>query len=607
MKVAQRAKALVTAVAASLLATSVHAQVTASRQGEVVPPDKTGGITDIIVTANKSVGTAQRLPVAIAVVSGAQLSQSGATNIADLIKVAPAIQFTPIRQKAIPFIRGVGQGISAGNADPAVAINLDGAYLPAEMSNLAFFDVERVEVLYGPQGTLYGRNAVGGAINVISRRPGKSIAADGSIELGNYHSVLATAGVDLPVTPALGVRIAMLRNSHDGYFTNGMSDADQWAVRGSALLEPIGGTTSISFIGSYSQQRGFGSGTQNLPPQTSNPWFLPYDPATVPLFTRANAGTATLQISHDFGGGTNLTSITGFARINEHTNFTAFLNRPGNVQYVDYTLRTSSLNQELRLSGSADKVSWIAGIYAYDTTNAETSAVRAQLLPTLQFQVGPWRQHSQGLAAFGQLTYSLMPNLRVTAGGRYSYDTRRLTGTNINFLNTGATPPTPTVAYSGDRSDGRPDFKIGLEFDAASRSLLYATFQTGYSNGGFSTAQTKLGLGIQSAAQFAPMTVKAFTLGSKNRFLDGKLQLNAELFYNRYRDYQVSSRSLQTGQATVYNAARAETYGAQFDARAQVTQNDEFGFTFSLLHAKFVELIIWKYKVERRTNCFARK
>jgi iron complex outermembrane receptor protein len=577
-----------------LIATVASCALVSVGRAQTAPTGDGGGpshttLGEIVVTANRNHSTVQKTPVAVAVASGEQLSRAGAIDVSGLVKVAPEIQFTPIREKAITFIRGVGQGISAGNADPAVAINLNEAYLPSEMSNLAFFDVDRVEVVYGPQGTLYGRNAVGGAINIITRRPGKVFGGDVTTEIGNDHSIMAMGAVDLPVTSDFSLRIAALRNQHHGYFTNGMSDADTSAVRLSALYEPSS-VTSVYLTGAYSHQGGLGDGSQNLPPLTSNPWYLPYDPHTVPLYTRANVGAGALNISHDFDDGVKFVSISGFDTMKQHTNFPAYLNTPGNIQFVSYDLHTTNYTQEFRLSGSSQKLSWIVGLYGYETWNGETSFVRPQTLPALTFVVGPWSQHAEGAAVFGQATYSITDAFRATLGARYSYDKRRLDGANINFFNTGAAQPPSTIIYAGERSDSRPDFKVGLEYDVAPRSLLYASFQTGYNNGGFSTAQAAVG--SRAAAPFAPMTVDAWTAGSKNRFFDGRLQLNGEIYYDRFENYQVSARSLVTGQATVFNAARAETYGGQIDARADITSHDELGVSVGLLHAKFLTLRI---------------
>lgn len=575
---------LLSATAAAALSVGM-----AQAQPTPAPASPSGALEEIIVTANKTSSNAQKTPIAMAVVSGAALSREGVTDIGDLAKVAPSIQFQPIRQKAITFIRGVGQGISSGNVDPAVAINLNGAYLPAEMTNTAFFDVERVEVLYGPQGTIYGRNAVGGAINVITKRPGKVWAGDATAEVGNYANRLIMGGVDAPLSQNFRIRLAGIHSQHNGYFTNGLSDLDVSSVRLSALYEPTDRTSAYLVVG-YSRERDLGGGAQNFPPLTSNPWYLPFDARAVPLYNHDDDLTTSLELDHDFGSGVKFASISSYGQLHQKTNFLSFIgNIPNDIFFTNFAVTTHYGSQELRLSGTSGRLNWIAGLYGYDNRYNELGVVRYQKVPTPQLRNG-FNQDTRGAAAFGQLTYSLDPSVRVLAGARYSYDKRRIDGLFGAFFNVGQPAPPPAFPYNGRRSDSRPDFKVGLEYDAAPRSLLYANFQTGYAGGGFSAAEAVAG--APAAATFLPMTVKAWALGSKNRFIDNRLQFNFELFYDIYKNYQVSARSLTNPFVTIFNAKRTEIYGVQFDTRFQLTRLDDLGASAGLLHAVFNKLIV---------------
>jgi iron complex outermembrane receptor protein len=543
-------------------------------------------LTDIVVTATKSQVNVQSAPVTITALTGAQLAQSGVTDVASLSQVTPAVTFTPIRSRAIVYIRGVGQGITSGNADPAVAINFNDAYLPPELSNLAFFDVDRVEVVYGPQGTLYGRNAVAGAINVVTNRPGKTFGIDTEVEVGNYGSFLYTGSLNAPITPDLSVRVAGERMRHDGYFSNGADNGDLSAGRLSAEYTP-GSDTTVYFVVGFAYDGGLGDGGQNLPP-AGNPWYLAYDPRAIPLYEQGDAVNSTLEITHRFASNLDFTYVGSYSQLNETTQFPAYLNVPGNLKYVHYELYPRTYTQEARLNGTVGPWTWIAGLYGYHSVTDELSYLRNQLLPTPVSDVGPVHQHAYGAAGFGQLTYAVSDVLRFTAGTRYSYDYKLFKGVNGVYLDTGAPPPMLTQNYSGSESKTRPDLKASVEYDAAAHSLLYGSFQTGYNTGGFSTSP--IAAGSTQAAPFQPMTVDAYALGSKNRFLDNRFQANAELFYNDYQNYQVSYRSVQTGQAIVYNAHRATTYGVQFDLRANVTDEDEVGAGAALLRARFNEL-----------------
>lgn len=556
---------------------------------EVLQSANDNELTDIVVTATRSKTSVQSTPVTITAITGSQLAQSGVTEVASISKLAPAVSFTPIRSRAIVYIRGVGQGITSGNADPAVAINFNDAYLPPELSNLAFFDVDRVEVVYGPQGTLYGRNAVAGAINIVTNRPTDHFSINSELEVGNYGSILYTGSVNAPVTSDLSLRIAGERSRHDGYFSNGADNGDLSAGRISANYTPDS-NTSVYFVAGFAYQGGLGDGGQNLPPLTHDPWYLSYDPRAIPLYVQGDAINSTLEVTHAFARTLNFTYVGSYSQLNESSQFPAFLNVPGNLKYVHYELYPRTYTQEVRLNGTAGKWTWIAGLYGYHSVTEELSYLRNQQLPTPVADVGPVHQHAYGAAAFGQLTYALSDRFRITAGSRYSYDYKLFDGVNATYVSTGGPPPAATQSYHGTESTTRPDYKVSLEYDIADHSLLYGSAQTGYNTGGFSTSP--IAAGSTQASPFRPMTVSAYALGIKNRFLDSRLQANMELFYNDYSNYQVSYRSVQTGQAIVYNAKRATTFGAQFDVRAKISESDEAGVGTALLRARFNELAL---------------
>ena len=190
------------------ITSGAHAAAAPEREADQVassaPQDTAtdqNGAPDIIVTAQKKSESLQSVPAAVSVVGNERLESLGVTNLSQIGNLAPGISVTPVRSQAFIFIRGVGQTLTSPNADAAVATNLNGVYLPAEIAGTAFFDVDRVEILPGPQGTLYGRNSTGGVVNIVSRTPGETFAANGLVEVGNYGRVQVVAGVNVPALP----------------------------------------------------------------------------------------------------------------------------------------------------------------------------------------------------------------------------------------------------------------------------------------------------------------------------------------------------------------------------------------------------------------------
>lgn len=196
------------------------------------------GVVEIVVTAQKRSESLQSVPAAVTVVDGERLTALGVTSLTQLPNLTTGISITPLRTQTFTFVRGVGQTVTSPNADPAVATNLNGVYLPAEVTGTAFFDVDRIEILPGPQGTLYGRNAAGGVINLTGRSPGDVLSVEGFAEIGNYERRQLVLSADLPLADGLGLRVAGTIIRHDGYANNGLDDERTSAVKARSSRSP---------------------------------------------------------------------------------------------------------------------------------------------------------------------------------------------------------------------------------------------------------------------------------------------------------------------------------------------------------------------------------
>ena len=222
-------RALLTTVCSLALAAPAFAQAeTSSAAQDTAPPDTaatpttatdTNDTDEIVVTAQHRVENVQDVPIAISVVSGETLKDSGVTDFTSVAKVSPSLQITSDTSNTRVTVRGVGTLSNNEAQDQSIAVNVDGEYINRpQILNAAIFDMDRVEVLRGPQGTLYGKNSTGGAVNFITRKPGKRLALNGSISYGNFESVIAEAGIDIPLGDIGGVRFAGFLSEHDGYF-----------------------------------------------------------------------------------------------------------------------------------------------------------------------------------------------------------------------------------------------------------------------------------------------------------------------------------------------------------------------------------------------------
>ena len=531
---------------------------------------------DIVVTAQKKSESLQRVPAAVSVVGNERLETLGITNLTQITNLAPGISVTPVRSQAFIFIRGVGQTLTSPNADAAVATNLNGVYLPAEIAGTAFFDVDRVEILPGPQGTLYGRNSTGGVVNIISRTPGDEFAANGFLEVGDYGRVQVVGAVNIPITSTLSSRTAATLVRRNGYFNNGLDDQRTLAARQTLVWNPTD-RTRITGVATYTHDGGIGSALQNIPFQECGPRCATFNPRALGYTNDVGTLETSLQVDQELTDNLDLTYIGGYSNLDLFVRNTVFTGPP----LAPLTLRTTidSQSHELRLTGEFGALDTILGAYYFD----QDTYYEQDATPTPAARLfNPFEGESNGYAFFGQGTFAVVPRLRLTGGLRYSHTLKRIDGFNSAFSLAGA--QLFNRPYRGESTLNRVDWKVALEYDLTPTSLLYGSVSTGFTPGGFSTGPAAIG---QLAADtFEPVTLRAYAAGLKNRLFDNAVTLNIEGFYYDYKNYQVSARDILTAQNLVFNAEKATIYGAQVDARANVGRNGELSISGTYLHAK---------------------
>lgn len=539
-----------------------------------------GLLEEIVVTAEKRSQSVQSVAASVTALAGEDLVTMGSTNLVQVARHVPSLQISPLRTQTLIFLRGVGQTLTSPNADPGVAVNLNGVYVPSEMTATSFYDLERVEVLPGPQGTLYGRNATGGVVNLITRRPGSEFGAETFLEVGNYDRVQAFAALDVPVADALAVRTAFNVIRRDGYYSNGTDDQDSVAGRMTGVWQ-AGERTIVSAVASFSHDAGLGNVNQNVPP-SGDYRDLDFDPRALGFNTDFETRQASLQIDHELSEPLTFTYLGGYNRLEAFQRTTMWAGPPTSPIINDYGVEANS--HELRLNGAWTGLEGILGAYYF--RGSSDYMADATPLPGVRAVNGPFEARTESEAVFGQATYSVLDPLRLTGGLRYSRTVKELEGQNTNFI--GAAPPA-VVIYSGDDTDSRLDWKAGFEFDIAARSMLYGNVATGFNPGGFSTAT--VARNSTQAAAFEPVELTAYTVGVKNRFLGNRITLNLEGFYYDYENYQVSARNALTAQNQVFNAEKAEIKGAQLDSQFALTDSDQLMLNVAYLQAEAVTLI----------------
>lgn len=529
------------------------------------PPDNASARLDaIVVTARKVEENPRAVPMSVQVLPGDFLDSVDATRLFELQFNVPGLVVNNVGMFGAGFaLRGVANQSGTGDA---VAVHMNGVYLgSANLAIARMFDLERAEVLKGPQGTLYGRNSTAGSLNLITRRPEDSLSAGVEAGYGSFETARAQGHLNLPLDSG-AVRLAFIASEGDGYIRNTVDDRrfaeeDFWGVRGALRLE-AGDRLDVDLMAQRVRDDG-ASGELWGP----NPGFLP-DPDDIRLTTVTLANpylvtvndVASLEVSYALGSAT-LRSITGYAR-NETNNLDDCAGLPplrGCVRGVN-PLRYSQWSQELQLVLPAtDRLDALVGVQYFESD--ETRDYLQQV--PIQGPRPGLDQHTTNdetvAAIFGQASWKLAERWTATAGLRLSHEEVRLSTIGTGFQDS------PTL-LRGEVDSDDVSWRLDVAHAANDDLFLYAGVATGHKSGGLGTTPLPTG----ELDGFGPEDLVAYEAGAKSRWLDRRLTLDAAAFWYDFRDLQVST----VGERLVVevdNAARARLYGIDAQGVYQVS------------------------------------
>ena len=694
----------------TLVAVPVLAQTAAPTAAAV----ETDGIDEIIVTAQRVEERLQDIPLAVTAISGGTLVERNITDATQLQQLAPGLSIGRSGSDVRPSIRGINTEAIGANSDPRIGFYIDDVYQSrTSQAMAAFVDLERVEVLRGPQGTLYGRNSFGGNIALYSATPKDEFSAGGNLLYGSFNRFRGEGHVNVPIAPGISARVAGMYERMDGYVKNSstgsdLGDEDQYFVRGTLRFAPDGSDLEILLRGSYWKQGGngisaFGYKSLGTPidpslirqpgqtlqvgnravvmpagfnggsafgvnagvnsrfrdgipdvggadigiPLEKDPYKINFDTVTIRDTKMVTLGG---DINYDFGP-VKFRAITGY------TDFYAvrssdndFSPAPIAIDYNQTDVKTFSQEVQL-LSGDKDSpFQWIVGGFYYEDdvkefffsdgfTNYPTAGLPALsagggigLLPPggafplntplSNFRsdtLAPVRMQTRSIAGFAQASYNITEALRVTAGGRYTSDRKRYAAgfspgapagqflafdlftqsDNFNFACGSVTPAlagstatnaaTGITVRCGDETFNFATFRGAIDYKISPDSLVYGSVSTGRRSGGFNNTPNL----TNTAIPFSPEKVTAYEIGSKNQFLDNRLQLNVAAFYNKFGGLQVQrqvpSPSGLTTISIIENAGEARSYGAEIEAIAKPTRNITVNIAYVYLNSKYTK------------------
>lgn len=569
--------------------------------GDQAPADQ---LQDIIVTANRVESSAQKTATALTVYSGADLAAAGVTNVTNLQRIDPSVNIVSSTGAAYVAIRGIASTDVTEIGDPSVPIARDGFFTNRSFSiATSIYDLQRVEVLKGPQGTLFGRNSTGGLISLITRRPGKDLGGNFSLEAGNYKTVNAEAGIDIPLASWAQLRLSGVARRHDGYRellgVGGRGDDDQTTSgRVTLAVQPFAGFDGmiqyqhddINNVGDVAAIRPIAT---ILPASFDEKQFVNY----APTFNRINGNRIRWEFSYDrLPLGLTLTYAGGYDSQQWRHALDASGNAANPVNFRQAE-NPDTWNHEVRLATPQGRAfSAQVGYFHFDESNSLDSGLlqlsgqyAGQYLVRFRYNT-----KTSSDAVFGQASLRVTDTLKLTAGARYTWDKKDRTGTSqlrcdiahipaflYPIIGCLGNPPILPGLGNGTLRQQRPTFLGGIDWTPTDRNLVYAKYSSGYKSGGFNSN------GSAPSVDYGPENVYSWEIGTKNRFADRKLQLNADIFYQNYKGYQASQASpVVSSGSGVFNIGSAKIYGAeaQFIALFGAARLDLNG---TYLHAQF--------------------
>lgn len=533
------------------------------------------GLNVIVVTAEKREKDLQDVPIAITAMSGETLTANGISNVEDLQFFVPGLTVTN-DSMAIINIRGIGTSAFGVATDPSTTVHYDGVYISRPTTSYQdMFDVERVEVLRGPQGVLFGRNSAGGTLNIISKMPTDELTGTVGVTLGNLGKRKFSGTVSGAVSDGAKARLTLVKNDRNGIYRDPNSDRryqDENNFAGRFTLA-VDATDRLEIVLRADVSRDRETGYPAI--RETYPASLIAAGATVPAQRNEIALDAVPRYDIDaWGVSSTIRFDAGSVELKSITAFrSSDVDQVLDVDATDIFLRniefaesSKSFTQEFQiLSTRPSRLTWILGAFYL----REDGEDEIQILEPNRALAIPESNTTDAFALFGQASYEFTDNLRLTTGLRYSYEKKDF-GYRILSNDEEVDSGSPTASWSAWTP------KFGLELDLSEDILAYASATRGFKSGGFQLGDAK---------PFLPEYLWSYEVGLKTTLFDRKLQANFSSFYYDYSNLQVVQYI--NGVASTTNAGRATIKGVEAEFQAKPTRNLSLTSTISWLDARY--------------------
>lgn len=573
--------------AASACCAAVTAGAMAQSPGAGPGPEGMETITEVIVTAQRRAERLQDVPIAITVQSGEQLEKAGVTNLRDVTAVVPGLSLTGTGPNLQPVMRGVGSQQTDPGNDPNVALYLDGVYQANQIANsFDLPDVQQIEVLKGPQGTLFGRNATGGAIRIFTLEPDFTPTGRLSLDYGRFDNVIAKGYMSGPlVDDTVAGSLSVFREDSDGYhrdIATGQDDVggiESTVVRGKLLAQPSDSVKLLLSLG-YLDRRD--EDTSNYSVIDGNAMARVFPGAVFgeqpdeftanrDVFLDSTVHLASLKADFELAAGT-LSSMTAYNKVDVLYSLDADASSFDALFYNLNELQEDYSQEFIFSSRSEGRLRGVGGLFYYHSDG------RYDPLDVLGAFAGPvpmfvWsRQVTEAYAIFGEMSFDLTDRLTLVGGARYSDEKRTAYGT-IQF----GQGPEPAMPKLGSKSWDSFTPRVSLRYRFLEDDTLYLTYSEGFKSGGYNIAAA-------NPDPFDPEELKSIEVGVKTS-PSRRLSANVAAFYYDYSDQQVMT--VANNFNITANAASSEIYGLDADLAMRVTNDFTLTAGLALLQAEF--------------------
>lgn len=553
---------------------------------------------DIVVTAQRRSERGTSVPISIVNVSAERLAESGIRSTYDLQNAVPNFRVDSNGGWVQPTVRGVGNAIAGAGVNPAVATYIDGYYQASSYStNQELVGLDSVQVLKGPQGTLFGRNATGGAIVLTTRKPSFDTVVEGKVGYARYDEMRGELYASTGLSDTLAASVSAFFRQSDGYYTNIANGDDEvgrlkkWSVHTKLLFKPsddFSATLGYQHYDdldngnvAYSPYNGLTNGQFGIIPAPG--YIVPSRrgevSSNVPTFFRGNLDWGYLTLRYDASDTISVTSYTQYQ--SEKYEFKLDLDMTNSDAFgLNTKFPSQTFTQELNISSDDpdSNVKWTLGAYYYwnRSENRDVSVIGAGFgVPAgTQLNFLSARLDARAGAVFADATYEAVPKLFFTVGGRYSWEDQKGIGT-LNLVT-----PRPTGTQKASFNSFTP--RVNVRYEVGPSASIYASYSKGFKAGGINANDVS---GLPNLATFKPEKVDSFELGAK--YAQGGIRFDGAVYYIRYSDQQVAS--YQGIAVTTLNAAKSEIYGAELAASAELTDNFSLGMALAYNHGQYLK------------------